>query len=68
MTSFNSSHGLNGLWAAPLYMESLFVSQVSGRESAWEMAEVRRVSFFSAKSVFWEHRTAVLNISKQQTV
>lgn len=68
MTSSDSSYGSNGLWAAPPYTESLSVSQVSGRESAWEMAEVRNVSFFSAKSVFWERRTAVLNISKQQIV
>lgn len=68
ITSFDSSHELNGLWAAPPYMGSLSVNQVSERESAWEVAEVRNVSSFSAKSVFWERRTAVLNISKQQIV
>lgn len=43
-------------------MWSLSLSQVRGRESAWDVAEVRNVSFFSAKWVSWEY------IPKQQMV
>lgn len=68
MTPFDSSHELNRLWAAPPYMGSLLVSQVSGRESAWEVAVAQNVSSLAAKSVFWELKIAVLNISKQQII
>lgn len=60
--------GSNELWAAPPCFGSLSVSRASGSKSAWEVAEVRNVSSSFAKSTFWKHRTAVLNISKQQLV